>query len=309
MSGWSGFTEEEISELKNESEGRHTEIAKSAKQSKINNPQRRKHREQKIVRAKHSKKQLDSPENINNKPIMDEEHNVKCKTSQGEEIECKSNGESNDTIDPISSVSKEEIAENKSETVVTPEEKIGVLSDDKVAEMEMSSLEKLQVQQKLIEDQNKKKKVLLAEALAEKFKQTQNESQKLKAIQKQLSHLDQMLQADVEMLRNKIDEACLEFSNAQRRYESAEKEYVASKLDYFNKKELKEELTEHLYTIIQKNELRKAKKLEELMQKLNSGSDSVPSSPVNSGALPQLPNPDNSAGDVKNSQATTGNKN
>ena len=42
-----------------------------------------------------------------------------------------------------------------------------------------------------------------------------------------------------------------------------------SKLDLQLKRDTKEELTQHLYTIIQENELRKATKLEELMSKLN----------------------------------------
>lgn len=50
--------------------------------------------------------------------------------------------------------------------------------------------------------------------------------------------------------------------------EKAEAEYVAAKLDLHRKAEVKEQLTEHLCAIIQQNELRKARKLEELMQQL-----------------------------------------
>ena len=39
-------------------------------------------------------------------------------------------------------------------------------------------------------------------------------------------------------------------------------------MDLFEKGEAKESLTEHLYTIIHQNEVRKAKKLVELMEKL-----------------------------------------
>lgn len=53
-----------------------------------------------------------------------------------------------------------------------------------------------------------------------------------------------------------------------KRYEKAEAEYVTAKLDLHKKTEVKEQLTEHLYAIIQQNELRKAQKLEELMQQL-----------------------------------------
>ena len=44
-------------------------------------------------------------------------------------------------------------------------------------------------------------------------------------------------------------------------------------MDLHRKTERKDLLTEHLYTIIRENELRKAKKLEELMAKLNVATD------------------------------------
>ena len=43
---------------------------------------------------------------------------------------------------------------------------------------------------------------------------------------------------------------------------------MTAKIDLHKKTEVKEQLTEHLYAIIQQNELRKAQKLEELMQQL-----------------------------------------
>ena len=48
---------------------------------------------------------------------------------------------------------------------------------------------------------------------------------------------------------------------------------MAAKLDLQHKTEIKEHLTEHLCTIIQQNELRKARKLEELMQQLEVEAD------------------------------------
>lgn len=54
----------------------------------------------------------------------------------------------------------------------------------------------------------------------------------------------------------------------RKRFEKAEAEYVSAKLDLHRKTEVKEQLTEHLCAIIQQNELRKAHKLEELMQQL-----------------------------------------
>lgn len=55
----------------------------------------------------------------------------------------------------------------------------------------------------------------------------------------------------------------------RKRYEKAEQEFVEAKMDLHRKTERKDLLTEHLYTIIRENELRKARKLEELMAKLN----------------------------------------
>lgn len=59
----------------------------------------------------------------------------------------------------------------------------------------------------------------------------------------------------------------------RKRYDKAESEYVAAKLELQHKTELKEHLTEHLCTIIQQNELRKARKLQELMQQLDVEAD------------------------------------
>ena len=56
--------------------------------------------------------------------------------------------------------------------------------------------------------------------------------------------------------------------SSRKRYERAEQEFVEAKIDLHRKSEVKESLTEHLYTIIHQNEIRKAKKLTELMEKL-----------------------------------------
>lgn len=96
---------------------------------------------------------------------------------------------------------------------------------------------------------------------------------KLKRIQKELQALDDMVSADIGILRNRIDQASLDYSYARKRYDKAESEYVAAKLDLQHKTEIKEHLTEHLCTIIQQNELRKARKLQELMQQLDVEAD------------------------------------
>ncbi|NXG69096.1 GORAB protein, partial [Baryphthengus martii] len=138
---------------------------------------------------------------------------------------------------------------------------------------EKSRWEILQQEQRLIEEKNKRKKALLAKAIAERSKRTQAETVKLKRIQKELQALDDMVSADIGILRNRIDQASLDYSYARKRYEKAESEYVAAKVDLQHKTEIKEHLTEHLCTIIQQNELRKARKLEELMQQLEVEAD------------------------------------
>ncbi|XP_056235439.1 RAB6-interacting golgin isoform X1 [Seriola aureovittata] len=133
---------------------------------------------------------------------------------------------------------------------------------------EKTRLEQLQQEQKVIEERNKRKKALLAKTIAEKSKQTQAEAVKLKRIQKELQALDDMVSNDIGILRGRIEQASWDYTAARKRYEKAEAEYVVAKLDLHKKTEVKEQLTEHLCAIIQQNELRKAHKLEELMQQL-----------------------------------------
>ncbi|XP_004425237.2 PREDICTED: RAB6-interacting golgin [Ceratotherium simum simum] len=147
------------------------------------------------------------------------------------------------------------------------------LEKKKVELQEKSRWEVLQQEQRLMEEKNKRKKALLAKAIAERSKRTQAETMKLKRIQKELQALDDMVSADIGILRNRIDQASLDYSYAQKRFDRAEAEYVTAKLDLQRKTEIKEQLTEHLCTIIQQNELRKAKKLEELMQQLDVQAD------------------------------------
>ncbi|XP_069794337.1 RAB6-interacting golgin isoform X2 [Narcine bancroftii] len=138
---------------------------------------------------------------------------------------------------------------------------------------ERSRLEQLQLEQRLMEEKNKRKKALLSKAIAERSKRTMAETVKLKHIQKELQSLDDLLSNGVNVLRNRIEQSSWEYYQAKKRYDKAEVEYVAAKMDLYKKIELKEQLTEHLCTIIQQNELRKAKKLEELMQKLEMETD------------------------------------
>lgn len=151
------------------------------------------------------------------------------------------------------------------------------LETQEVQIRERSRLEQLQIQQKEMEEQNQKKKALLARTIAEKSKQTRAETLKLQKIQKELQTLDNMVSHDVSILRDRIEQASYDYSHARRRYEKAEAEFIAAKTELHKKTELKEQLTEHLCAIIQQNELRKARKLEELMERLQLHEESAAS--------------------------------
>ncbi|XP_063239326.1 RAB6-interacting golgin [Bacillus rossius redtenbacheri] len=133
------------------------------------------------------------------------------------------------------------------------------------------SLDEFRERQRLMEEQNRQRKQLLSQALADRKKRTKEEARHLQQIQDELQKLDHLLSNDVSILRNHIENASIEFMEAQKRYDKAEKEFLAAKLVLFGKLERKELLTGHLCQIIEQNELRKARKLSELMDKLELG--------------------------------------
>ncbi|KAJ1525252.1 hypothetical protein ONE63_010077 [Megalurothrips usitatus] len=142
------------------------------------------------------------------------------------------------------------------------------------------NLSDFKTKHRLMEEQNRARKVFLAKALEDssvlmelyfifRKKQTHAEQVRLGMIQEELQKLDQRLSCDVSIIRNQIDAASHEFMEAQKRYDRAEKEFLDAKLLLYTKLERKELLTHHLCTIIEQNEIRKAQKLSELMEKLH----------------------------------------
>ncbi|ROL43455.1 RAB6-interacting golgin [Anabarilius grahami] len=152
------------------------------------------------------------------------------------------------------------------------------LDKQEVELREKNRLQQLQWEQRVMEEKNKKRKALLTKTIAEKSKQTQAEAVKLKKIQRELQALDDSVSNDIGILRKLIEQSSMDYSLAWKRFEKAEAEYVAAKMDLHRKTEVKEQLTEHLCAIIQQNELRKARKLEELMLQLELNAEEVPSS-------------------------------
>merc|ERR1712013_534395 len=135
-------------------------------------------------------------------------------------------------------------------------------------EEKISKLEAFQVKQKLIEEQNRKRKEMLSKAIMDRKKKTDSETKKLELVRQELEKIDLMLNTDVQFLRDSIEQASMEFMEAQKRYDRAEKVFVECKLHLFSSMERKELLTDHLCTIIEQNEIRKAKKLNALMEEL-----------------------------------------
>ena len=279
MSDWSGFTEEELQKLKQENTPKSLQVIKHQKKNRNENS---------IAPVDVKKRSIPQwPKQVNSSNVVSPSSNaVSCVVVSPSDVQhnevnsIKENASFHVNDSKEKKIESIELSSNQPNAVKNTEaelsdknEDIGILTQEKALELERSKIEQLQIQQKLIEDQNKKKKQLIASTLQERMKQTISESQKLKEVQQQLNHLDEKLQVDVETLRNKIEEASLLFSQAEKRYERSEVEYVAAKCDYFKKKEQKEQLVEQLYSVIQANEERKARKLEELMVKLVSNTN------------------------------------
>ncbi|CAH0398616.1 unnamed protein product [Chilo suppressalis] len=159
----------------------------------------------------------------------------------------------------------------KYSTTSTPDIVRGVTdyTEDELA-AHRAKLEELQLKQKIMEEQNKKRKEMLAKALADRTKQTEEEVMRLEKIKKELQVLDGQFSLDVAVLRKKIDQACLSFAEAEKHYLKVEKEFLQAKITLQKEKEKKELLTEHLCALITHNETRKAQKLETLMLELAS---------------------------------------
>jgi len=177
----------------------------------------------------------------------------------------------------IKSVEENKLAEKTPVRPETPaktqkpevKEKELITDEKEVQSKEMQKLENVHRRQKEMEEKNRRKKDLLAKEIATRKKKALAESSKLVKVQAELAKLDQLLSNDVSVVRDKIDDACYDYNQAKKRFEQAEQEYIQSKIDLHKKTTLKEDLTEHLYHLIEANEERKSKKLEELLHALD----------------------------------------
>lgn len=132
----------------------------------------------------------------------------------------------------------------------------------------LSKIEFLEMRQKQMEEANKRKRVLLLQEIADRRQRTAEEATKLAQVQTELQKIDLLVAQDVKILRQTIEVASVEYMQAKKKYDRAEKDYVDAKLNLHIKQERKELLTEHLMTIIEESEDRKSKRLADLMTKL-----------------------------------------
>jgi len=139
------------------------------------------------------------------------------------------------------------------------------ISEDNV---NLSKIELLELRQKQMEEANKRKRVLLIQEIADRRQRTAEEANKLAHVQTELQKIDLLVAQDVKILRQTIEVASVEYMQAKKRYDCAEKAFVDAKLNLHIKQERKEMLTEHLMTIIEESEDRKSKKLADLMSRL-----------------------------------------
>ncbi|XP_017776126.1 PREDICTED: RAB6-interacting golgin [Nicrophorus vespilloides] len=247
MSGFTGFSEADIRKVQNGQSPTKSKLVANHKQSTLNQPKKLNQNDAKT------------------KQIMDERITKIEATPIPEEAKLTPKPEEAKIEEkPIATTTVQSITNEDKPTV--QEQKLNIILDD--CTDKKKNLEEFEAKQKLIEEQNRRRKELLIKALADRTQKTIKEQQKLNDIQEEFKKLDANLSNDVKVLRKQIENASLDYMEAQKKYLRAEKEFLDAKLYLHQKQERKDLLTEYLCAIIEKNEERKATKLTELLQKL-----------------------------------------
>ncbi|XP_033732858.1 RAB6-interacting golgin-like isoform X3 [Pecten maximus] len=265
--GWTGFSDEDLRRLKGRESDRSSLDLKAPKQRyKTQTPERR--MPLSAARGSASESQAARQNLSQPKPTSQPIPNQSCNKISRDCSKFPTSG----AIPGLSGTESTDVTmadQVQGKVVVKEEPEFEELGPEEALNRDLGTLEKFREQQKEIEEANKHKKALLAKTLSERQKKARMEAEKLTHIQKELMILDNLLSADVTVVRNRIEAASRDYMEATRRYDRAEKEFIEAKLDLQKKSELKEQLTEHLYTIIHQNEIRKAKKLSDLMTELD----------------------------------------
>ncbi|MED6243661.1 hypothetical protein ATANTOWER_024594 [Ataeniobius toweri] len=203
MSGWAGFSEEELRRIQQKDSAGPSAAPRGRKPSAASRSRQKIQRERALQLAGSQSllpgQQLSKPSPIlEGQPPDQTEAPAAGQDKQQKRVDMKPN-------------------ENHHPAAEKEEEKIPVVKELEKQEVELrekTRLEQLQQEQKVIEERNKRKKALLAKTIAEKSKQTQAEAVKLKRIQKELQALDDMVSNDISILRGRIEQASWDYSAA-----------------------------------------------------------------------------------------------
>ena len=118
--------------------------------------------------------------------------------------------------------------------------------------------------------QNQQKAKAIQQSLMERQRKLQKEQNDLKLLNSEFANMEQQLSKDVERLRGIIEGINRDISWYQSDFEWKKKQYLQSKERMDKLKERRDDLTKHLHTIIANNEEIKAKKMQELMVRLQA---------------------------------------
>lgn len=89
------------------------------------------------------------------------------------------------------------------------------IDEDQKSEIKLNTAEDIQKRKKELEEENKAKRQLLAKAIADRKLKTTQENKKLTQCQNELQKIDLLVASDIGLLRKTIEEASIEFSEAQ----------------------------------------------------------------------------------------------
>ncbi|CAK9297236.1 unnamed protein product [Gordionus sp. m RMFG-2023] len=254
---WKGFTDTEILKIKKSSDNKVTNGNEKIKIYKEASFENKIKSNRALAKSRSNYKDISNIESDLNQNFATLENNVPSL---------------NNTIQPILDVN----ATIKEDILPSQEE-----NKEKGEKSQFETLEEFENYNREIEKQNREKKNILLQAISERSKKSKDEQKLLLELRKQLNEIDKSLCVDISGLRNEIEEQSLAYMKAQHRFEKAEKEYVLAKTEYHDFSQKKDTLTEKLFFTIQQTEMRKAKKLSELLetldidQKMTSNSHSI----------------------------------
>uniref|UniRef100_A0A8C4QS20 RAB6-interacting golgin n=1 Tax=Eptatretus burgeri TaxID=7764 RepID=A0A8C4QS20_EPTBU len=265
MARWTGFSDEELQRLKIASDEQiPSHMMRQGRPQAAVTPQRSKGRGERGARgaalgtraSEQSKPQTMANMKRDQEPRLEKGEDIKAKVDVSIKEEISKQKETGEEVPPIGDVELLRVG-TSSPTV-----------EDCGMRQEISRLEQLKQQQKIMEEHNKQKHAELIQQLAVRTRRTAAESVKLQKLQRELQNLDFALANDVSILRSRIDQAECAYSSARKQYDRAEAKFVAAKMELHRRVEVKELLTEHLCLVIGQSEARKSSRLDELTRKL-----------------------------------------